>query len=330
MAKFRDRDYFHGRISKNDAEKQLEDMQAGTFLVRVEQFKKSLLIILTLKDQTGKIRHVCLPNGKRGKKSSILKLNTHLKSKEETLDHVLKKGQSQLKYPLPFGQCHQSNYVESLIVSLTCTICETQYPTEKRLNNHMDMTHRITECGACDKIIFPFQFAGHKNNCTLRKIIMCNKCGYTTQTSRLLTAHKKVHEKYENAIKCQHCDKYFVSEERLNSHFNWRHKRDFKCTYCDQKFTTKGAQHYHEQNMHTFINGKALHKCSLCTFTCEDSFTMQVHKAKHRKKNFGPFICKNCNREFKSQDNLIKHVKKRICKKITVEESEEEVVLSFF
>ena len=330
MAKFKDRDYFHGRISKNEAEKQLDDMQAGTFLVRVEQFKKSLLIVLTLKDQTGKIRHVCLPNGKGGNKSSILKLNTHLKNKEETLDHVLKKGQSQLKYPLPFGQCHQSNYVESLIVSLTCTICETQYPTEKRLTSHMDSTHRMAECGACDKIIFPFQFAGHKNNCTLSKIIMCNKCDYTTQTSKLLKQHKKVHEKYENAINCQQCNKSFFSEKMLNRHFLARHKKEFYCDYCGQKFASKFGKQNHEKNMHTFINGRVLHRCRLCTFTSEDSFTMQVHKAKHRTKYFGPFICKNCNREFKSQDNLTKHVIKKICKRITVEESEEEVVLSFF
>ena len=189
-------------------------------------------------------------------------------------------------------------------------------------------THRITECGACDKIIFPFQFAQHRNNCTLRKIIMCQKCGYTTQTSKLLTQHKKVHEKYENAIKCQHCDKYFVSEERLNSHFNWRHKRDFKCTYCDQKLSTKRAQYYHEKNIHTFINGKVLHKCSLCTFTSEESFTIQVHKAKHRKKNFGPFICENCKKKFKSQDNLKKHVKKERCKNSN--ESDDESVVAYF
>lgn len=326
MARFKDRDYFHGSISKNEAEKQLDDMQAGTFLVRVNQFKKKLLIILTFKDQTEKIRHVFIPTKKY---SSILKLNAHLKTIEETLDHILEKGHSELKYPLPFGQLHksESNSDVGPIMSLTCTICETQHPTEKRLSNHIDTTHRITECRACDKIIFPFQFASHKNNCTLSKIIMCSTCGYTTQTSRLLHAHKKVHEKYEYATKCQQCDKSFASEKQLNSHFNNRHKKDFYCDFCDQKFTTSRGLQSHVENMHTFINGKPLQKCRNCTFTCEDLFTMQVHKAKHRRKYFGPFACENCNKKFKYHNSMRDHLKNKTCKK---SKSNESVVLYFF
>ena len=111
----------------------------------------------------------------------------------------------------------------------------------------------------------------------------------------------------------------------LNRHFNNRHKKDFYCDFCDQKFTTSRGLQSHVENLHTFINGKALQKCRNCTFTCEDPFTMQVHKAKHRQKYFGPFICENCDKKFKNHESLRDHLKKKTCKR-----SKEEVVLYFF
>lgn len=314
----RQRNYFHGQISLERVTERLNHQREGSFLIR-ESISGDILISFV--DFSRNLRHVQVP---KSKSHSILKLNPHLLTQEQTLDHILHKKFSDLSYPVIRPDCpgREPAELNQRDDGFICSVCSSCHPTKRRLSNHKDATHKLLECERCTQIIFPHRFVHHKNSCVPDRtpILRCQEqlsptqpCSFHTTSRTLMKRHEAVHAK--NIFKCLHCPKSFPDEEKLQTHNRNKHGQHYrvKCDHCERTFGSQRARTYHMENQHIKIADTVFFKCTLCAFHCDSSFDMQVHMADHRRKFKGPFICQNCKTTFKNNGSLRDHIKKKRC-----------------
>ena len=327
----RRRDYFHGKISVETVNSRLQNEREASFLIRENNTQE---IIISFKDFRRKIRHVHVP---KNRKHSILKLNPQLLTIEHTLDHILHKKSSELSYSVTRPEEYAENIEQQ--AEFSCSFCQSQHQTKKKLSKHFEIAHKLFECSRCTQIYFPHEYSQHKNRCVPdgTPVLHCQhrapqnqQCLFNTTSKKLMRQHEAVHAK--NIFGCLHCHKVFTDEQKLNLHNRKYHGQHYRltCDHCDKTFSTQRGRNKHMQKQHVTIDGAVFFKCILCTFHCQSSYEMQVHMAKHRQKHTGPFLCLLCNKTFKCRDNLRKHQKKKICdnEKVIDEECIDEILSS--
>ena len=106
----------------------------------------------------------------------------------------------------------------------------------------------------------------------------CDLCPYATKTNQNLKKHKKIHEKVIPLInECWDCDKKFNTKKALSDHMRTHNKKD--------------------KNI----------KCDLCDFKTDRKFNLKQHQKVHEKVPSDPLAfptCSDCNKVFKTKDNL--------------------------
>ncbi|KAF7669195.1 hypothetical protein LDENG_00228350 [Lucifuga dentata] len=135
----------------------------------------------------------------------------------------------------------------------------------------------------------------------------CTICSQVFTTESQLQRHLREHEANDKPHRCDQCPQTFNVEFNLVLHKSTHMTSDPTCPVCHKKFSRVASL-----KSHIMLHEK---EENLMCAECGDEFILQsqlsLHLEEHRKDllGFKLYICKTCNREFKTSANLKEHMK---------------------
>ena len=200
---------------------------------------------------------------------------------------------------------------------------------------------RSKQCGF--KRISPHVQSENKND---RKEYSCNKCDYKLESEGLLMAHMQKHIEHQIQFQCDECDKEFSRKLQLEKHIRMYHKteevktKQFNCEDCpfqgenglELKKHVQRTKHcpsdyieechtckrefpnYWELMNHRRSNHPSSRICryfkdNCCKFDEETCWYRHESKTKLQDEHRMEYPCKECDKKFEKQMDLMKHKK---------------------
>lgn len=254
----------------------------------IEKQKHNLLAILMnsnanpikSRDMTGIICGYCptLMNDYRS-------LKEHFSNTHRDLDFLMTKMQR-------FAR----NVVRLDVTDLRCEICLDDIDDLDTLLVHFKTEHEVDVFLDVDNVFLPFNFSGPSEE------LRCVICGVNFPLFKLMREHMNVHFK---KFICNICGAGYVNVELLYRH-KLRHKvTEVKCELCEKTFVTKARLHRHVETVHLKV------KKNKCQF-CDERFEEFNQKLLHMKKVHQMYMelnCTMCNRVFNTPRDYRLHVK---------------------
>ncbi|XP_052757220.1 zinc finger protein 184-like [Galleria mellonella] len=213
--------------------------------------------------------------------------------------------------------------------NLTCALCENGVPFHKfkSLLEHMTVHYRNYVCEDCDAGFINFEQLRQHRSVHESGSYSCNKCNKVFNNTRKLKAHiravhvmksqplskcgycnqaflyfhtkekhlQEVHGVQIARIKCQACDRSFLTRSNYTKHMKLNHLmlRPHACTQCDKAFAYLAQLKEHERRVHM---GLRLYNCDECLKTFSTRKALQQHMRIHT--NDRRFKCNVCGQAF--------------------------------
>lgn len=203
--------------------------------------------------------------------------------------------------------------VDVELLSYTCSYCEsvlsnyTQF--RAHLNNHLSMKKfkcMQSDCNCffetSDALLKHVSFE-HNN-----PSYMCYLCKKSFQSLVDIANHYQNHNQVDNVVlpkmpkfKCSQCGAAFNRPDKLSLHLlNENHNKP--CIHCTKTFVSSKRL-----RMHLQIHKKSKpYQCTLCNSSFHMKKYLNSHMLKHGE---GQFVCRVCDKKFRRQDVLHRHVK---------------------
>ena len=136
----------------------------------------------------------------------------------------------------------------------------------------------------------------------------CTVCRKELATKWSLNRHiSQVHDKIKE-FACQEndCDAVFSQKQALDKHIKTVHlgEKIFQCHYCDNWYSQSGNLKVHIETVH---EKKKAFWCEICQKGISAKRAYEDHLASHSEKK--EKICSICQKAFKTQTNVNRHVK---------------------
>ena len=166
-----------------------------------------------------------------------------------------------------------SNQASHIQDGYLCQVCGIVFSTLSNLAYHVSEAHPLTaepySCHLCEKLFPTFQqaedhFASHRQ----RQLHTCAQCGYTCESSGLMSLHLLSHHNQPRVIHCTKCELTFESMLLLNMHVAQSHT-EF------QENSANSQQPSPLPNCHP--TGPDINNCSYCGKTFNTIVDLQVH-----------------------------------------------------
>ncbi|XP_059056411.1 zinc finger protein 92-like isoform X3 [Achroia grisella] len=188
---------------------------------------------------------------------------------------------------------HYRNYV--------CEECDAGFINHIQLRNHKAIHESGNyTCETCAKVFNNGnKFKAHVRAVHVRKQQALSKCGYCKESFLYFHTKEKhlqeVHGVNIVRIKCQACDRSFLSRSNYTKHMKLNHLmvRPHSCGQCDKSFAYLAALKEHEGRVHL---GLRMHKCDECIKTFSTKKSLQQHVRIHN--NDRRFKCSLCGQAF--------------------------------
>ena len=232
------------------------------------------------------------------------------------------------------------DYITDLENHHQCSKCEAQFENRKQLLSHLAVIHKglSLECPDCHKTFTTYQYLqSHKLKVHSQEKRQCDQCSKVFKNKHYLKEHvARVHinEKHE----CPKCGKTFRSKVRLAQHASQVHtQRRFKCNLCDKSCKEKRELERHVDINHlrpghkpyTCIHcdksykapsGLRMHvkrehgpgtkvQCDICLQICSDKSNLSAHKRRVHGDAKKTHRCELCEKTFRFESDLRKHVR---------------------
>ncbi|XP_066295405.1 putative zinc finger protein 66 [Branchiostoma lanceolatum] len=145
-------------------------------------------------------------------------------------------------------------------------------------------------------------------------LYVCEQCGYSTHSSRILSKHVSEHNKAKPS-KCAPCDFCTVrkGKGRLNLHKTkevLKTKRrvrqagpPYKCKHCDYTTEKYNTLYQHTLSIHT---GKKPYMCGECGYRTDYKQRLVIHMRTHTGEK--PYKCGHCEYSATHHNALKKHI----------------------
>ncbi|RZF42600.1 hypothetical protein LSTR_LSTR001395 [Laodelphax striatellus] len=165
-----------------------------------------------------------------------------------------------------------------------CEVCNLQFGTVQRLDEHRLKVHPSNA---------PFS---------------CDKCGKSFTSKQGLTEHMRLHNGQSGQYFCADCDKRFSSRQGFTIHGRIHSgERPYHCGYCSKAFRDGGTLKKHER-IHT---GERPHECPLCHKCYNQKVVLREHvRAVHvvRLPTDSDGRCPVCRLDGMRRDELSEHI----------------------
>ncbi|CAL4224052.1 unnamed protein product, partial [Meganyctiphanes norvegica] len=218
--------------------------------------------------------------------------------------------------------------VHSTEKTYNCPHCDKHFTRDSILKTHMDRVHpdeTTYSCTQCDYIcnssdLLEMHTRAHKEEDKEKpetpptggspntfgdnqpstpnipsgnqdKLLKCNECDYSCNTTGSLNIHSKIHHSGEKLYSCNVCDKKFISSSGMYNHLkNHTEEKRFQCIQCQYSSKDKCSLKAHLLRVHT---NKDLMECSICTIMCGTYEGLQQHMLEHIYEE--PYKCDLCD-----------------------------------
>lgn len=191
---------------------------------------------------------------------------------------------------------------------LTCCLCDNNYDSFKKLQEHMHSHFRNFVCDICG--------AGYVNQGRLTRhakthikgTFPCNYCDKTYDTVIKKNSHERVYHVSSNVLsKCGYCDEAFKYHYMRAKHMTEVHgikTGDYKCTACDNIYASAKQRNRHIKRHHLM---ERKHKCPLCDTKFFSKYDIKKHMVKHT--GVKEFQCKICSKSYSARSSLAGHMR---------------------
>merc|ERR550534_3625725 len=188
----------------------------------------------------------------------------------------------------------------------TCKFCGQTFQSLVQMNNHFGRrahgrpARPVTEilcdvCGESFKSTSAHRLHQEKRHPMARH--SCQLCSKKFGKKGDLKSHQKVHGK---AFACKECGKKYTSQDALDLHLEWKHKRGsnssgFPCQVCGKKFHNKYEIEPHLKVHHGPFGMTKTVPCQLCHRKFRSEQEVEAHAKKchdpSRKRSFPCDLC---------------------------------------
>ena len=122
----------------------------------------------------------------------------------------------------------------------------------------------------------------------------CEICEKNCTTKEGFTRHIKSHN--ETEVRCDFCNKTFISTGRLNYHTRDVHSnKKYQCTKCDQQFQSQHNLNLHEKRVHLKERD---FKCTICGTSFFRKTALSIHTQRLHSSIDKKEICNFCGESF--------------------------------
>lgn len=184
---------------------------------------------------------------------------------------------------------HYENHI-AYSANFRCNYCDKNYKTQTHYNNHIMTHHQEAE----------------------DKKFVC-ECGKGFKEQRHLTVHRNSHlpDELKFIHPCEFCDKRYSSVFSLRQHIKHIHVKDLnlKCDYCEKTFSRKANLDSHVSHVHTM---ERKYSCDICELKVKTKSILRIHKKIHSTNPDDILPCDYCDKEFKTQNQLINHMVRKV------------------
>lgn len=148
-------------------------------------------------------------------------------------------------------------------------------------------------------------------NKTIVRRFQCGQCSKLFKEERQLHIHKQTH--LPNDLKfvhqCPQCDKKFSSTFSVRNHIKHVHIKatEFRCEYCNKDFSRKANYDSHLSHVHT---RDRKFECEICGLKVKTKGILRTHKLLHSDNPADIKRCPHCPKMFKTQNQLLNHIRR--------------------
>ncbi|XP_052760479.1 zinc finger protein OZF-like [Mya arenaria] len=184
----------------------------------------------------------------------------------------------------------------------TDTVSEEKIPTDsqEKVSVKKGLKFMCDICGV--KLSNKDNLEGHKNLHFGIKPYICDQCGQTFNSKKILMSHmNELHITMKNLM-CQHCPNTYTSLAKLNSHMKRSHSQhtySVVCRLCNKVYKTKYDLQRH---MKTHESDKSF-VCKIC----KKEFKVKSYLLQHERNHSRTFQCNLCGKYFSNGASLSRH-----------------------
>ncbi|RZC42243.1 zf-AD domain containing protein [Asbolus verrucosus] len=190
-----------------------------------------------------------------------------------------------------------------------CSVCGKKFKERCRLKLHSE-THskeKLYYCGFCDEHLRTYQqLLAHKRNHQNFKEFVCPECGRKLRSAATLKEHIAAHKGVQ--YPCPICQQPFRSKFILKCHkkthdANYEQTRIVKCNACQKEFMSENSLKKHIRKSH---KGER-HLCEVCGKSLTSAASLRDHVLIHTGEK--PFSCHYCEKKFAKKQHLTDHLR---------------------
>ncbi|NWR44285.1 ZFAT protein, partial [Regulus satrapa] len=205
------------------------------------------------------------------------------------------------KYKL---QAHLKVHTDLDKKSYSCPACEKSFSEDRLIKSHIKTNHPEVSMTTISEILGRrVQLKGLIG----KRAVKCPHCDfYFMKNGSDLQRHIWAHEGVK-PFKCSLCEYATRSKSNLKAHMN-RHstEKTHLCDMCGKKFKSKGTLKSHKL-LHT-ADGKQF-KCTVCDYTAAQKPQLLRHMEQH--VSFKPFRCAHCHYSCNISGSLKRHYNRK-------------------